>query len=364
MVRRLLFGFIFTFIGVYALWLYFNPPYYTNIVIEDPVAEMEQLYQNEDFQTLKLYSDFVLSLPFDEETKAKAQEYKTKATEILDSPLYKIKKCAKGFITGSVEDISSLVCVSVSDFFVLGDVRDLAIQGWKYMKGDEVDELIVLLSTAGIISSLGPQFDLPLSVIKSFAKLKAISKALAERLISLIKGGDTEKLKHVMENTNLVVNAYKDYGFVPLARAYKYVDNEVELANYATLTDKLGPASSYVLITKTEGKILKKMGDNNKGVVVSILSPKLNGFNTIKVIGKDVVVRGGWKIALEELLGLLKGALGVFFPVVMAVITFLGLWLVLGTKYLKALLKVVLGLIVLLFLITIIFAVIVYFSKQ
>lgn len=41
----------------------------------------------------------------------------------------------------------------MSDFLVIGDIRDLSIEGWKYVKGEEVDEILVALSTIGVVAT-------------------------------------------------------------------------------------------------------------------------------------------------------------------------------------------------------------------
>ncbi len=47
-----------------------------------------------------------------------------------------------------------------ADLLVVGDVRDLAIQGVHYIADGEADELIVLLSGVGLVTTLVPGTDI------------------------------------------------------------------------------------------------------------------------------------------------------------------------------------------------------------
>ena len=44
------------------------------------------------------------------------------------------------FVSGGCDCIEECLAVGASDFLVVGDVRDLALQGVNYVKGEDVDE--------------------------------------------------------------------------------------------------------------------------------------------------------------------------------------------------------------------------------
>jgi hypothetical protein len=68
------------------------------------------------------------------------------------SPAEKIKSFLwDGAIKGQVYDSYSGLGAISSDLCLIGDVRDLGIQGWKYItNSDDFDKLIMILSAAGI----------------------------------------------------------------------------------------------------------------------------------------------------------------------------------------------------------------------
>src|SRR5262252_5813004 len=48
---------------------------------------------------------------------------------------------------------------AAADMFIVGDVRDLLIQGSRYVMDGEADEVIVLLSSVGVATTLLPEVD-------------------------------------------------------------------------------------------------------------------------------------------------------------------------------------------------------------
>ena len=68
----------------------------------------------------------------------------------------KFKSTIRGAITGKICDKYSAYGAVSTDYTIVGDFRDLAIQSWKYLNDDEVDEIVLTLSASGIILSAVP----------------------------------------------------------------------------------------------------------------------------------------------------------------------------------------------------------------
>ncbi len=63
---------------------------------------------------------------------------------------YRGEKILEGIFEGkSDEDIGKISAI-VSDFFIIGDIRDLVIEGSNYINDRDVDKIIVALSTLGV----------------------------------------------------------------------------------------------------------------------------------------------------------------------------------------------------------------------
>ena len=113
----------------------------------DPIREIQILKdQNRRDDALDLTTFF----------KQNERTESTKLSEIEKdlqySPAEKFKSFVwDGAIKGQVYDSYSGLGAISSDLCLIGDVRDLGIQGWKYItNSDDFDKLIMILSAAGI----------------------------------------------------------------------------------------------------------------------------------------------------------------------------------------------------------------------
>ena len=61
-------------------------------------------------------------------------------------PSSKVASFARGFVTGKPEDVASAAGMLTGDLFVFGDVRDVVREGWRGMRGEEVDKLVLGLA--------------------------------------------------------------------------------------------------------------------------------------------------------------------------------------------------------------------------
>ncbi|MEA2871218.1 MAG: hypothetical protein QOH67_1194 [Hyphomicrobiales bacterium] len=73
-------------------------------------------------------------------------------------PSSKAASFARGFITGKPEDVASAAGMLTGDLFVFGDVRDVVREGWRGMRGEEVDTLVLGLAGTGIAVTAGMYF--------------------------------------------------------------------------------------------------------------------------------------------------------------------------------------------------------------
>ncbi|MBP2316807.1 hypothetical protein [Azospirillum soli] len=95
------------------------------------------------------------------------------------------RRAAMGFVTGQGEDAVSRAAAVVSDLTVVGDVRDLAGQASRMVKGETVDELTLGLSIAGVAMTAGTVVTaggaLPAKTGLSLAKLARKTGALSAK---------------------------------------------------------------------------------------------------------------------------------------------------------------------------------------
>ena len=137
----------------------------------DPIKEIQKLQsQNRRDEALDL-------VKFYEENKTiDSQKIEELKGDLEYTSFEKFKSIANGAITGRVYDTFSGIGAIASDFLVWGDIRDLSIQSWKFLKNEKTDVIVAVLSGVGIFLSAKPFADVIASYAKNtFKYLKRIS---------------------------------------------------------------------------------------------------------------------------------------------------------------------------------------------
>ena len=65
------------------------------------------------------------------------------------------KSFARGFVTGEPQDMASLAGTTLGDLLVFGDIRDALREGTRYVRGEQVDKLVLGLAATGIAITAG-----------------------------------------------------------------------------------------------------------------------------------------------------------------------------------------------------------------
>ena len=111
---------------------------------------------------------------------------------------YRLEKLVEGAIEGKSDEIEGMVGAGVADLFVVGDIRDAVIEGAHWLEGEEVDEVILALSSLGIaataatITTVGGTGGLKgsLSLLKQMHKAKHLPDWLVKALLRLPRAAD------------------------------------------------------------------------------------------------------------------------------------------------------------------------------
>ncbi len=102
------------------------------------------------------------------------------------------------FFTGNGDSPESMIGKTISDFLVIGDLRDLGKEGWKTVRGEESDKVIMALSAAGIAATAATFLPEPgstaagvatqpvLTVFKGLRRVGAISRPFGRHLASIM----------------------------------------------------------------------------------------------------------------------------------------------------------------------------------
>lgn len=189
------------------------------------------------------------------------------ANEEQASWLRKIKEVGLGAVSGQGNSLEALVGAIAADFFVLGDLRDLVIQGGKEMLDNDGDEVVLLLSVAGIVTTLGPEIDWVPSVLKVAKKSGGMSKGLAEFVTTAIKARDAEKLKPLLRDTRKIAEHASPGG---AARLLKHAEDPADVARIARFVERESSGAFALRVTgKSGARVVKEAGEAGEKLVVA-----------------------------------------------------------------------------------------------
>ena len=184
-------------------------------------------------------------LPVDEEYSY--TDLERHANQALESPWYMLEHFAAGALTGEASDTPGLVGTLTLDLLVIGDIRDLLVQGYKEFESGQGDEVIMGLSAAGLLLTLAPELSWAPSMFKTFWRGKRFSEPFQKQVRNAVtkarKSGNTKELRTMMVNFSDVVDGL---GTGPAMTMVKRVETADDLALLARKT-KIAPSETYTL---------------------------------------------------------------------------------------------------------------------
>lgn len=242
----------------------------------DLVRQAEWLASQERWAESQMLAEFVLAHPQAGDA-TRAGELAAQADEQIHSLLGNARRFAEGAITGEPSDTASLLGSLSLDLFVVGDVRDLLVQGWKEWRYDDGDTIILALSAVGLATTLAPQIDWAPALLKAFRRLGALSAAFARRLTAMsrraLRTGNVNPLTKVVDDFG---TAAQHLGPGPLAGIMKHIDEPETLSSIATAA-KVDAGGTYVLVSAYGSKGTKMIERSAGNVTPLVRSLKAGG---------------------------------------------------------------------------------------
>ncbi len=180
--------------------------------------------------------------------------------ESLDRELHSFwgssKRAVAGFVTGEGTTAAAAAGAIASDLILYGDVRDLAVQGYRKMTDEPVDPLIAALAGFGVATELVDVVDWVPAVLKAFRKMGALSSRFGDLVITLGKGvAKTGRIdgatKAVAGNLSSLLGK-NGLGFGRTAAVFRQVDTAGDLAGLAKAAE--GNADAAYLLVKNGGR--------------------------------------------------------------------------------------------------------------
>jgi hypothetical protein len=136
-------------------------------------------------------------------------------------------------------------------------VRDLVIQGGRYVLDGETDELILILSGVGLATTLAPEVDWVPAILKAARRTGALTKGLAEYIVAAAKAGRTEALTTLMRHVRRLAEHASPGG---AARLLRYADTPEDVARLARFVEAEKSGAFALYVTGKEGADLVKAG--------------------------------------------------------------------------------------------------------
>ena len=232
---------------------------------KDPVIEARRLAQEDRWAESKMLADFVVENPTLGD-RAEAFVLAQQADEELNSFWGQAQRFAEGAATGEPTDLASMLGSLSLDLFVIGDIRDLAVQGWSEISDGSGDSLILALAAIGLTTTLAPYVDWAPALLKTLKRTGDLSGKFLASLTRIGKQAlKTRKFTELSTVLTDLGTAAKRLGPGPL-RGVKSAGDLTKIARASEL-DAKGTYALARLFGKDGVKWISKDG-NNVGVLV------------------------------------------------------------------------------------------------
>jgi hypothetical protein len=289
----------------------------SNISTKQLVTEIEASIKEDDFDDARMYLEIAQShqytlnyQKYQTEINQKDTQFKRISTQVANF--------SKGFIKGESSNMAGIAGSVSADFTVIGDARDLYREYGKHEKGEPVNELIVLLSGAGIgltaltVGSLGSMAPAKAgaSVIKvaskaqrltlrfqktllklgrkvfdwpAFTRLIKQDKSIANVRRAVKKAYHPEAVKPLKQIAGRVNSIRKSSSTVDAIHMLKYVETIDDLRHLEKVTVKYGTKTKGMMKLLGKGairtvRVLRKTTSLMLSIIGSVLSSLLSLF--------------------------------------------------------------------------------------
>ncbi len=242
------------------------------VLTVDPMERAEQLAQQRRWAETKWLADFTRDHPAIGDM-GHARRLSLEAESHLRGVRERAARFVSGAVTGEPADLFSLMGSLSLDLFVIGDIRDIAVQGWKQMHYGSGDEIVLALSATGLATTLMPHMDWAPALLKALKRVGALNARLIQTLKvtsrHALRTGDFGKLSVMVKDVGDV--AWR-LGPGPLRGAMPAVETAADLSKLADAA-KVNARDTYVLTSLFGTRGIRRLhagGSNITGLVESI----------------------------------------------------------------------------------------------
>jgi hypothetical protein len=217
--------------------------------------EIEQALHSGDLELARSFVELAAEreVPIAPALKARVDAAEQEAAR----PSSKVASFARGFVTGKPEDVASAAGMLTGDLFVFGDVRDVVREGWRGMRGEEVDMLVLGLAGTGIAVTAGMYASAGLAA-PARAGLSVVKAArrgghLGAPLVRLLKVETREGVVQFASNLGRVQSRTSMRGALD---SLKLAEHPQDVAKLARLADVKGSKTRAIMKLLGRGAIV------------------------------------------------------------------------------------------------------------
>jgi len=263
----------------------------------DPVVEARSLADQQRWAEVRLLAGFVRDNPHLGDEQAAAELSERASTE-LDSYWGRARSFARGAATGEPSDGASMLGSLTLDLFVIGDIRDLAVQGWKEMRYGEGNSVILALSAVGLTTTLAPQFDWAPALLKALKRTGALTsgflRSLKNASRSALRTGNYDAVGRIVSDVGTTA---RHLGPGPLRGAMRSVDSADDLARLSRASE-VSPGGTYAIARLFGNGGVKRISADGRNVTALVSTMKA-GSRLGKIARKSLgTLPGSWLVVL------------------------------------------------------------------
>ncbi len=282
-----------------SLWI--RSETFSALVRIDPLPHTRELVAQERCAEAYEYLDFFMDYDYvrtDHEALLLYHQIDTHRRQLR----YRLGKVAEGVIWGASDELEGQISAVASDFFVIGDIRDLTLEGMKWANGEDVDEFTAALSAVGLAASAGSWFTAggtlsakpALSFLKTANKVDDVPKWVQKELIRSAKMlKQTKRLDSAADLFDTLHDLLKNSGVSGTLKALDNAEDLKSLKKVAAFSKIFGKRSATMLeLTGDTGVALFKNMDNvPKAVFLEAATFGKPGVRTLAQTGPDAFKR-------------------------------------------------------------------------
>lgn len=295
-----------------------------NITKEQISNEIEVAIDTAEFDDARMYLAIAKSNNYSVDFETYQAIIKQKDTK-LRQIVTQASNFTEGFLEGKGANMAGIAGSVTADFSVIGDARDLKREYKKHQDGQDVNELIILLSGAGIgltaltVSSMGTAAPAKAgaSVIKVAVKTQRVTRGFQKHLVKLgrkvfdwpvftrlVKQNKSTKnirraakqayhpeaIKPLKRIANQVNRIRKSTSTIDTVHLFKYIDSPKDLARLEKISLKYGNKTKGMMKLLGKGalrtvRVLRKTTE----LLISLFSSLLSGMFSFALLFRKLL---------------------------------------------------------------------------